>query len=197
MWIELEYCIPGYAASLDGGLEFRSPAWQLVLSNGSFFRAATSDWPEQRETDVFPYFNGQDVNESIKLPGKLKLEGDYEQKPIDEIYAAFNADLQLDGGTLKFSGRAEVRRRQIPPDGYTGFREAMSAARTWGEKTHPYCRPEEGGKHEEAHSWLPWPSWPLLGYNFWLRAGHLERFRSGRPGRSPSKTATTCGRVTR
>ena len=136
MWIELEYSIPRYAAALDGGLEFRSPAWQLILSDGSFFRAGTSDWAEQRETDVFLYFTQLvDLDETIKLPGKLKLTGEYEQPAIDQTYAAFSADLQQDGGQLKLAARAEVRRRQIPPDGYPGFREAITAAREWGRKT--------------------------------------------------------------
>jgi hypothetical protein len=135
MWIELEYSIPRYAAALDGGLEFSSPAWQLVLSNGSFFRAGASSWPEKRETDLFLYFTQLvDVDETIKLPGKLKLQGDYEQKEIDETYAAFSADLEQDGSKLKFKATAEVRRRQIPPDGYAGFHEAITAARTWGDK---------------------------------------------------------------
>ena len=146
MWIELEYSIPRYAAALDDGLEFRSPAWQLILSNGSFFRAGTSDWPEQRETDVFLYFTQLvEVDETIKLPGKLKLSGDYEQPDIDETYAAFSADLEQDGKQLKFQARAEVRRRQIPPDGYPGFREALTAARNWGEKTIRVAH-EKGGK---------------------------------------------------
>ena len=39
--------------------------------------------------------------------------------------------------------RAEIKRRQIPPDGYPGFRKAMEAARTWGEQT---LRIEKGGE---------------------------------------------------
>jgi len=29
-----------------------------------------------------------------------------------------------------------VRRRQIPPEGYGGFRQAITAARKWGEEVY-------------------------------------------------------------
>jgi hypothetical protein len=43
--------------------------------------------------------------------------------------------VELDGRELKVTQLSEVRRRQIPPDGYAGFQKAMTAAREWGEQT--------------------------------------------------------------
>ncbi len=51
---------------------------------------------------------------------------------VDETYAAFSATSNQNGRTLKVTSRAEVRRRQIPPDGYPGFRKAMNAVRDFG-----------------------------------------------------------------
>ncbi len=47
------------------------------------------------------------------------------------------------GSTLTIDQRAEIRRRQIPPDGYGGFKRAIDEAKEWGNTTY---RIEKGGK---------------------------------------------------
>mgnify|MGYP007007917703 CR=1 FL=1 len=40
-----------------------------------------------------------------------------------------------DGRTFTVTQTASVKRRQIPPDGYAGFRKVMEASRAWSETT--------------------------------------------------------------
>ena len=49
----------------------------------------------------------------------------------------------MDGRTLKISQRAEIRRRQIPPDGYGGFKKAVDEAKAFSGNVY---RIEKGGK---------------------------------------------------
>ena len=136
MWIEFSYRLPGFAAVVDGGLEFSSPAAALAVGDGSLFRGAAAAWPEERQTDVLLYFTQLvDLTETIALPGGLKLAGSEAPAAVDETYAAFAASLEQKGSQLKLRTTAEVRRRQIPPEGYAGFRQAMTAARDWAEQT--------------------------------------------------------------
>ena len=61
---------------------------------------------------------------------------------VDEIYAYFKGASEMDGRDLAITQHAEVRRRQIPPDGYAGFKTALDEAHDWAE--HVY-RAEKGG----------------------------------------------------
>ncbi len=136
MWIKFSYRIPGFALHLDGGLEFASPAMKIVLSDGSLFRAGASQWPEKRETDILLYYTQQvELNETIRLPRGMKLEDVDTPDEVDETYAGFSGSLTQDGRDLAISSQTEVRRRQIPPEGYDGFRKAMIAAQEWGNMT--------------------------------------------------------------
>jgi transglutaminase-like putative cysteine protease len=136
MWVEFSYRLTGFARPVAGGLEFVSPAMAMAVSDGSLFRGGSSAWPEQRETDLFLYFTQLvDLRETIELPGGMKLAATEAPDPVDETYAAFSAELAQKGRDLKITSRAEVRRRQIPPDGYAGFRAAMTAARDWAGQT--------------------------------------------------------------
>jgi hypothetical protein len=49
----------------------------------------------------------------------------------------------MKGRTLTIEQRAEVRRRQIPRDGYAGFKRAIDEAKKWGDTAF---RIEKGGK---------------------------------------------------
>jgi hypothetical protein len=49
----------------------------------------------------------------------------------------------MKGSTLKITQRAEIRRRQIPPDGYGGFKKAIDEAKDFGDTIF---RIEKGGK---------------------------------------------------
>lgn len=143
MWIELEYRLPRFASTVAGGLEFRSPALSLVLSDGSLFRAGSQSWAEERETDVLLYFTQLvDIDEKIKVPGGLELAFEDEPVDVDETYAGFRARTVREG-KLESHITAQVKRRQIPPDGYPGFRKAMVAARDWADQV---IRLEKEGK---------------------------------------------------
>ncbi len=136
MWIKFSYRIPGFAMKLDGGLEFTSPAMNMVLNDGSLFRTGLTQWPEDRTTDILLYYTQQvDLRETIRLPRGMKLEELDSVPDIDETYAGFNGSVVQDGRDLEITSLTEVRRRQIPPDGYAGFREAISAAQQWGKMT--------------------------------------------------------------
>lgn len=143
MWIDITYSIPGYAAPVNDGMEFQSPSLNLAMSDGSLFRAGSSSWAEDRQTDVLLYFTQQlDIDEEIKLPRGLKLPAGVEPVTVNETYAGFEATVEQDGG-LKSRVLAQVKRRQIPPDGYPGFVSAMTAARDWADQV---IRLEREGK---------------------------------------------------
>jgi hypothetical protein len=146
MSLEIGYQVSGYAARVAGGLEFVSPALSLALSDGSLFRAGSSTWPEKRETDLLLYFTQLvDITEEIKVPGGLDLVSEHEPVIIDETYAGFDAHLAKKG-QLESRVLAKVNRRQIPPDGYPEFRQAMTAARNWADAVIRLENPKKEGK---------------------------------------------------
>ncbi|MBN2565989.1 MAG: hypothetical protein JXB46_09805, partial [Candidatus Eisenbacteria bacterium] len=61
---------------------------------------------------------------------------------VDETYAYFRGESEMKGRDLIVKERAEIRRRQIPPEGYVGFRNAMDEDRDWAGTTY---RAEKGG----------------------------------------------------
>jgi transglutaminase-like putative cysteine protease len=136
MWVEIDYRIPRFARFVDGGLEFESPLSAVLLNDGNLFRGGAAEWDETRETDLLLYFTQLlDGVERIRLPRGWQLVDEPAVEPVDETFGAFRAAAAMDGRTLVLSQRAEVRRRQVPPDGYPGFRAAMEAAREWGSLT--------------------------------------------------------------
>ncbi|MCK4351756.1 MAG: DUF3857 domain-containing protein, partial [Candidatus Krumholzibacteria bacterium] len=144
MWVTFSYRIPRFAFLIDGGFEFTSPMMQVVLNNGRLFRAGTTEWSDKRETDVFLYYTQLiDGTETIRLPGGFKAVDPPFSDEIDETYAYFKGMSSMKGRDLIITQRAEVRRRQIPPDGYGGFKRAIDEAKEWGERSF---RVEKGGK---------------------------------------------------
>jgi hypothetical protein len=144
MWITIRYRIPRFVTPVDGGFEFTSPMMQVVLNDGNLFRAGSARWAKGRTTDVFLYYTQLlDGTETIKLPRGYKLVEPPSSDEIDETYGYFKGTCSAKGGKLTVTGTAEVRRRQIPPDGYAGFKRAMDEAREWGQA---YYRIEKGGK---------------------------------------------------
>ena len=132
MWIEFGYTIPRFALSVSGGLEFNSPAAALILGNSSLFRASATDWKEERRTDVFLYYTQSiDAEEKIRLPRGYVSVDTPSSDTVDETYAFFRAESSSGGSTLSITQNAEIRRRQIPPEGYEGFRRAISEAKEW------------------------------------------------------------------
>ncbi|MEJ2722080.1 MAG: transglutaminase family protein, partial [bacterium] len=144
MWIIIRYRIPHFARPVDGGFEFASPMMSVVLNDGSLFRAATADWADKRDTDVFLYYTQRiDGTEKIRLPRGFTAVDPPASDEVDETYAYFKGTSEMEGRSLKITQRAEVRRRQIPPDGYAGFKRAIDAAKEWGKTSF---RVEKGGR---------------------------------------------------
>ena len=144
MWLEFGYRIPAFVHPVADGFEFTSPLMQVVLNDGNLFRSGGTVWVEDRETDLLLWYTQLlDGTETIRIPGGYALNDPPENEEVDETYASFNGSVEEKGSKLVLSHRAEVRRRQIPPDGYPGFRKAMDAAREWGDQTY---RIEKGGK---------------------------------------------------
>ena len=144
MWLEFEYRIPAYVRPVDDGFEFTSPLMRVVLNDGNLFRSGGMNWAEERETDLLLWYTLLlDGAETIRTPGGYELAETPEADQVDETYAAFSGSVEQKGSKLVLTHRAEVRRRQIPPDGYPGFRKAMEAVRNWGDQTY---RLEKEGK---------------------------------------------------
>ena len=144
MWLTFSYVIPRFVAPVAEGFEFTSPMMNVVLNDGMLFRAGSVNWRDNRETDVFLYYTQLlEGTEKIKLPRGYKVVDPPSSKEIDETYAYFKGTSKMSGRTLTIEQRAEIKRRQIPPDGFKGFKKAVDEAKEWGEKTF---RAGKGGK---------------------------------------------------
>jgi hypothetical protein len=144
MWLEFEYRIPAFVRPVAGGFEFTSPLMQMVLGDRNLFGSGGTHWAEERETDLLLWYTQLlDGAETIRVPGGYELTDPPEVEDVDEEYASFSGSVEQKGSKLVLTHRAEVKRRQIPPDGYSGFRKAMEAARNWGDEIY---RIEKGGK---------------------------------------------------
>jgi len=144
MWIVIRYRIPHFAKAVAGGFEFSSPMMNVVLNDGSLFRAGASEWSDKRTTDVFLYYTQLiDGTEKIRLPRGFKAVDLPSSDEIDETYAYFKGSSAMEGRSLTITQRAEIRRRQIPPEGYGGFKRAIDEAKEWGQTSY---RIEKGGR---------------------------------------------------
>ena len=142
-WIDVAYTIDGFALPVGGALEFESPMMTLTMSSGWLFRAGIYDWAEEREGDLFLWFTQLlDGTESIRLPAGFEVADPVSSEEVDETYAYFKGEAGMDGRQLLVKQIAEVRRRQIPPEGYEGFRTAIVEAQEWAETSY---RAEKGG----------------------------------------------------
>ena len=141
MWWKIVYRIPEFASLIDGGYEFESPMMQM--SSNSLYRYISFDWPEERRDDVFIYassfLNG---TETLKLPSGYKINEPVNGDEIDETYACFNGSGEMSKDQLTVKYQTKIKRRQIPSDGYAGFRQAMQAAEEYSKTTF---RAEKGG----------------------------------------------------
>ncbi|GBE29880.1 transglutaminase-like superfamily protein [bacterium BMS3Bbin04] len=136
MWIEIEYEIPGYAMMVDGGLEFRPPVVNAIKDHGYLFRAGAMDWDEERTTDVFLYYTQRlDITETISLPRGFQLANDPSVDSVDETYASFSQDAEMNGRKLVLHSLTEVKRRQFGPEGYDGFKKAIDHLDDWAGTT--------------------------------------------------------------
>ncbi|MBN2198423.1 MAG: DUF3857 domain-containing transglutaminase family protein [Candidatus Aminicenantes bacterium] len=137
MWIALSYRMRGFAAPVGGALEFRSPMMRIVLSDGNLFRAGSMRTGPDRKTDLFLYYTQLvEGTETIQLPKGYTALDPPQSDERDETYASFKGTSRMDGRSLVIEQRAEVRRRQIPPDGYGGFKAAIDKAKTFGDRIY-------------------------------------------------------------
>lgn len=128
MWLEIAYEAPGHALEVGDGLEFKPMAAALLKDHPSLFRAGANDWPAERRTDLLLYHTQRlELVEEIRLPAGYRLASAPLPAGVDETYAAFSAEAELRGRTLRLQARTDIRRRQIPPDGYAGFQKTVAA----------------------------------------------------------------------
>ncbi len=143
MWITISYSIPEYALPVDDGLEFRSPMMSVTMHNRYLLRPGDYEWPEERHDDIFLYYTQLlSGEEKITLPRGYSFVDPPEVEEVDETYAYFNGGSEMKGRELKISQEIEIRRRQIPPDGYPGFRDAINGAMDYADTVF---RVERGG----------------------------------------------------
>jgi len=136
MWISFDYTTSGFAMPVAGGLEFSSPAVAAVKDDALFFRAGSFAWESERTLDVFLYYTQRlAVNETINLPRNYSLAGGEQSVSVDEIYASLSASAKMEGRKLVVRTQADVKRRQIPPDGFGGFKRMLDELDAWGGKT--------------------------------------------------------------
>jgi hypothetical protein len=132
MWIRVSYTAPGFGLPVDGGLEFISPMMAFLVHEDTFVRGGAEGWPEERESDLLLWYTQRiDAEETIRLPRGYRAAHLPAAEKLDETFALFEASSSIERGVLKSRARVEVRRRQIPPDGYGGFRRVVEGARDW------------------------------------------------------------------
>jgi hypothetical protein len=136
-WLEVSYRVPRFALAIEDGLEFESPMMSVTLGDGWLCRACVYDWADEREGDLFLWFTQLiDGVETIRLPSGYEAVDPPSSEEVDQVYAYFKGESEMDGRALVVRERAEVRRRQIPPDGYAGFKSAIDEAKDFGAKVY-------------------------------------------------------------
>jgi hypothetical protein len=143
MWLRVRYRIPGYGLPVGEGLEFRSPLLKLIKGHYLFFRGASVTWEKERKTDILLYFTQRlDGAETVRLPAGFVLRDPPKKEKADETYAMFDTRVAGGRGVMTVTTEGELRRRQIPPAGFPGFRKVMERAGEWSEQIF---RAEKGG----------------------------------------------------
>ncbi|HVP40298.1 MAG TPA: DUF3857 domain-containing protein [Candidatus Saccharimonadales bacterium] len=128
MWLAVKYEMPRFAMRAGDALEFSPPAARAVKDHPLLFAAGSVNWPKTRKTDVFLYYTQRlDINETVRLPAGYRLVEPPKLEAVADTYATFQGAVAQTGRALSLRARAEVRRRQIPPAGYDGFRKALEA----------------------------------------------------------------------
>jgi len=125
MWWKIKYRFPNYARKIGETLEFRSPMMQIIMNNRIFFRGAF-DWPEERNDDVFLYYTEHiEAVETIRLPGGYKVIEPEDSLEIDDTYVYFKGTNKMRKNSFIVNQIVDLKRRQIPPEGYKDFRKAI------------------------------------------------------------------------
>jgi hypothetical protein len=132
MWWKITYRVPEYATWMDSAYEFKSPMMLLTTNSSILLSPATGEWPEQSQDGVFLYTTQLlDGSETIELPKGFQVSSPKKGEAVDETYAAFNGTAEMKGGNLLVKQKVEIRRRQIPSEGYPGFRKALKEAKNY------------------------------------------------------------------
>lgn len=141
MWLQVTYRIPRFTAAVDGRWSFTSPLLGWLHASGGPFGAGSQEWAKERQTDVM-LWNTQrvDAQETITLPRGWQLREAPTAKPVSETYASFSGSVAQKGRVLTVAATATVDRRQVPPDGYGGFRKAVHASRDWSQQAFTFTR---------------------------------------------------------
>jgi hypothetical protein len=106
----------------------------VLLGDNTLFRAGAENWPEERESDLFFYYTQRvDAEETIRMPRGYETVHLPTVDEVEQTYAYVHGEAESQDGALIIRSTAELRRRQIPPDGYEGFAAAMREARDWSE----------------------------------------------------------------
>jgi len=143
MWWRIKYRIPEYALPVADGFEFKSPLMQMVYDGTLLFRYTRNEWGKERKNDLFFYSTQLlDGSENLRLPNGYEIAKSIKAETIDETYAYFSGQGDMDKNRLTVKSTAKVKRRQIPTEGYEGFRKAMQEAKDFAAKTY---RVEKGG----------------------------------------------------
>jgi hypothetical protein len=136
MWWEVEYTISNFAKKVNGGLEFKPGMLNVVKDHAYLFRAGAVSWDDERENDVFLYYTQRlDITENFRLPKGFALANEIEAVSVDETFGAFDASITQERKGLKIQSLTDVRRRQIPPSGYDGFKKAIDEMDDWAGTT--------------------------------------------------------------
>ncbi|MBZ0263648.1 DUF3857 domain-containing transglutaminase family protein [bacterium] len=144
MWWTIKYRVPEYAVKVGDGYEFKSPMLQLTKGHGYLFRAGATEWADERVGDVFLYYTQLiDGNEEISLPRGFEVINTGESDIVDETYASFKAKSEMKKRDFVIMEETKVKRRQIPPDGYDGFKKAIDTKHEFTDKVY---RATKGGK---------------------------------------------------
>ncbi len=141
MWLQATYRIPRFTAPVDDRWSFTSPLLGWLHAPGSLFGAGSQEWKKDRETDVM-LWNTQlvDAQEVLTLPRGWKLQEPPKPESVTETYASFAGTVAQKVRALTVTARATVDRRQVPPDGYAGFRKAVHASRDWSKQAFTFVR---------------------------------------------------------
>jgi len=98
---------------------------------------ANYEMPEERNADVFLYLTQAiTIEEEIVVPGGFMLSGDAKESKSEDDFAYFDSKVVLSKRKLSIDQHLELRRRQIPPEKYSGFREVIVAAQESADKVY-------------------------------------------------------------
>lgn len=128
MWLEVVYEAPGFALPVGDALEFTAPAATAFKDHPVIFRAGSVNWEPERKTDVFLYYTQRfEVDERLRLPAGYQLEEPPDPVKVDATWASFESTVENGPRALRLHATTDVKRRQIPPDGYPDLVKALKA----------------------------------------------------------------------